>query len=41
MDIKQLIGEATDYDKKLHLRKENLKVGVRVSVRLQTVMEVD
>ena len=29
MDIKQLIGEATDYDKKLHLKRRNLKAGAR------------
>ena len=29
MDIKQLIGEATDYDKRLRLRQRNLKAGAR------------
>lgn len=29
MDIKNLIGEATEYDKNFFLRKENLRVGVR------------
>ena len=38
MDIKQLIGEATDYDKRLHLKRRNLKVGARASVRLQIAM---
>lgn len=39
MDIKQLIGETTDYDKNLHLKKRNLRAGVRVSVRLLIVLE--
>lgn len=30
MDIKQLIGEATDYDKKVALETKNLKAGARV-----------
>ena len=38
MNIKQLIGEATDYDKKLRLNQRNLKAGVRVSVHLQIAM---
>ncbi len=40
MDIKQLIGEATDYDKRLHLRQRNPKAGARVSVHLQIAMVV-
>ena len=39
MDIKQLIGETTDYDKKLALKRRNLKVGARASVRLLIVLE--
>lgn len=35
MDIKKLIGEATEYDKNLHLRKRNQKAGVKVLVRLR------
>lgn len=35
MDIKELIGEATEYDKSWHLRKRNQKVGVKVLARLQ------
>ena len=35
MDIKQLIGETTDYDKKLALEE---KVGARASVRLLIVL---
>lgn len=35
MDIKQLIGEATEYDKKAELEENVLKVGVRVLVYLQ------
>ena len=38
MDIKQLIGEATDYDKKVALETKNPKAGVRASVRLQIVL---
>lgn len=38
MDIKQLIGETTDYDKSLLLKRRNLKVGARASVRLLIVL---
>ena len=38
MDIKQLIGETTDYDKKVALETKNLKAGARVSVHLQIAM---
>lgn len=35
MDIKKLIGEATEYDKKLALEEKNQKAGVKVLVRLR------
>ena len=35
MNIKDLIGEATEYDKKLALEEKKPKVGVKVLVRLQ------
>ena len=38
MEIKQLIGEDTDYDKKGVLETKNPKAGVRASVRLQIVL---
>lgn len=38
MDIKQLIGETTYYDKKLALETKDLKAGVKVSVHLQIVL---
>ena len=38
MDIKQLIGEATDYDKKVALETKKPKAGARASVHLQIVM---
>lgn len=38
MDIKQLIGENTDYDKKLALEEKKPKSGARASVRLLIVL---
>ena len=38
MEIKQLIGEDKDYDKKVVLETKNPKAGVRASVRLQIVL---
>lgn len=34
MDITNLIGETTEYDKKAHLRQKSRKAGVRVSAHL-------
>lgn len=35
MNIKDLIGEATEYDKKQSLEEKNQKAGVKVLVRLR------
>ena len=35
MKITDLLGEATEYDKKQAVEKKNKKVGLRVSVPLQ------
>lgn len=35
MYIKELIGEATEYDKSRHLKKRNQKAGVKVLARLR------
>ena len=36
MNLKDIIGETTDYDKKLALEAKKPKVGVKVSALLQT-----
>ena len=38
MDIKKLIGETSDYDKKLMLEKRDLKAGVKALVLLPILL---
>lgn len=38
MDIKQLIGEATEYDKKGNLKRNVRKVGAKALAHLQTAL---
>ena len=40
MDIKSLIGETTEYDKKLRLEEKNRRAGARLSVPLRTHLAV-
>ena len=37
-NIKDLIGETTEYDKKAKLEKKNQKVGAKALVRLQMAL---
>ena len=38
MNLKDIIGETTDYDKKLALESKSQKIGVKVSALLQTAL---